>query len=128
MAGIPTVKGIIDSSNLGLTLIHEHLCFRAPERFVKQAMDYQVELTKKAVDVGVNTLVDLSPYPDVGKIIQLNEEVPEINLILSTGAYLEHSAPENIRQLNEDGMVEHITRNLTEGYDGFEDTGVKAGR
>lgn len=127
MAQIPTVRGTIDSSELGVTLIHEHVCLRGQEKFMKQAMDYQVELTKKAVDVGINTLVDLSPYPDVEKIIQLNEKVPEVNLILSTGAYLEHRAPENVHQLSEDGMVERMIKNLTEGYDGFEDTDIKAG-
>lgn len=126
-AKIPTVRGVIDSSELGLTLIHEHICLRAPERFMKQAMGYQIDLTEKAVDAGIKTIVDLSPYPNVGKIIKLNEEVPAINLILSTGAYLEHSTPEHIRQLSEDGIVEHIIKNLTEGYDGFEDTGVRAG-
>jgi phosphotriesterase-related protein len=127
MTKIPTVRGPIDSSELCVTLVHEHICLRGPERFMKQAMDYQVELTRKAADAGINTLVDLSPHPDVGKIIELNEKVPEINLILSTGAYLEHSTPEKIHNLSEDGMVEHIIKNLTDGYDGFEDTGVKAG-
>lgn len=124
---IPTVRGPIDSSELGVTLIHEHICLRGPEKFMKQAMDYQIELTKNAADAGINTLVDLSPHPDVGKIMELNEKVPEINLIPSTGAYLEHSTPEKIHNLSEDGMVEHIIKNLTDGYDGFEDTGVKAG-
>jgi len=127
MAKIPAVKGVIDTSKLGLTLIHEHICFRAPERLMEQAMGYQIDLTMKAVRAGIKTIVDLSPHPDLARIIELSEEVPEINLILCTGAYLERSTPENIRQLSEDGMVEHMMKELTEGYDGFEDTGVRPG-
>ena len=81
---IPTVRGSIDSSRLGITLVHEHICLRAPDKFASQAMDYQIKLTEDALDAGINTLVDLTPYPDVGRIIQLNEKIPEINLILST--------------------------------------------
>ena len=132
MAKINTVKGVIDSSELGVALIHEHICFRSfpgnvTETFVKQAMDYQVMLTQKALDVGINTIVDLSPFPDVEKIIELNEKLPDINLILSTGAYSERKWPKDLPQLSEDGMVERMAKNLTEGYDDFENTGVKAG-
>lgn len=134
MATIPTVRGQIDSSELGVTLVHEHLCFRAPVEHQDQAMEYQVTLARKAADVGINTMIDCTPYPDVGKIIELNERVPELNLILSTGAYLEtppsvmdNPTRQAIHELDEQGMVDHMTRNLTEGYDGFEDTGVRAG-
>jgi len=127
MPRIPTVRGPIDPSELGVALVHEHLCFRAPKEYEKKAMDYQVLLTQRAVEVGIDTIVDLSPCPDVEKIIQLNDAVPGINLILSTGAYLESHPPEPVRQLSEDGMVAQMAKNLTEGYDGFEDTGIRAG-
>jgi len=35
--------------------------------------------------------------------------------------------PPAVRDLSEDGMVEHMIKDLTDGYDGFEGTGVKAG-
>ena len=127
MARIPTVRGTIESSELGVTLMHEHVCLRVAEGHARRAMDYQVMLTQKAVDVGINTMVELSPHPEVGKIIELNDRVPDVNLILCTGAYLEGATPEPIRSLSEDGMVEHMVKNLTEGYDGFEGSGVKAG-
>jgi len=140
MVQIPTVTGIINSSELGVTLVHEHLCtpvsvprslgsalFPVPEAFRSRAMDYQVELTGRAVEVGINTLVDLTPNPSVEDIIRLNDKVPEINLILCTGAHLDHCTPEGIRQLSEEGMVEHMIKEVTEGYDGFEDTSIRAG-
>ena len=132
MARIPTVRGVIDSSQLGVTLVHEHLCpggspFASTPRFEKEAMDYQVMLARKAVEVGINTLVDCGPFPDIPRIIALNERVPELNLVLSTGAYGPGSGPASILELDEAGMEEHMTRNITDGYEGFEDTGIRAG-
>jgi len=132
VASIQTVKGTVDSDQLGVILVHEHICLggglgRIPEKFETKAMDYQATLTRKAAEVGINTLVDLSPHPEVGKIMQLNEKVPQVNLILSTGAYLESRTPHAVRDLNEDAMIEHMIKDLSAGYDGFEDTGVKAG-
>lgn len=132
MAKIPTVRGEIDSSQLGVTLVHEHLCpggdaFRSIPRFAKQAMDYQVMLAQKAVEVGINTLIDCGPFPDIPKVMELSEKVPELNLILSTGAYGQGSGPASIQELSEAGMEEHMIRNITEGYEGCEDTGIRAG-
>ncbi len=128
MAQVPIVGGEIDSSQLGVTLVHEHLCFRAPERWEQRAMDYQVELARKAVEVGVETLVDVTPVPDVAKVLRLAEQVPELQIVLATGAYLEDApwtAP--VRDLSEEAMFERMVKDLTEGYDGFEDAGVRAG-
>jgi phosphotriesterase-related protein len=131
MAQIATVRGPVDSSQLGVTLVHEHLCFGGPfsgsDEHAALAMDYQVKLARDAVAVGINTMVDAGPYPLVDRIIELNERVPDLNLILSTGAYLERVSPERIRALDEEAMVDHMVKDITEGYDGFEDTGVRAG-
>jgi phosphotriesterase-related protein len=132
MAKIPTVRGVMDSSQLGVTLMHEHICLGGPtcpvpEAMQRQAMDYQVRLTEAAVAVGINTLVDLSPHPNVGAIVELSERVGQMNLILSTGAYLEKLTPRTVKDLSEDGMVDHMVKDLTEGYDGFEGAGVRAG-
>lgn len=134
MAKIPTVAGPVDSSQLGVALIHEHLCFRANPEYQDKAMDYQVMLARKAAEAGIDTMIDCTPYPDVRRIIELNERVGELNLILSTGAYLENvgsGADDPVRQgvhlLDERGMVDHMGKNLTEGYDGFENADIRAG-
>lgn len=129
MAKIPTVRGVVDSADLGVTLMHEHICFGpvfpGAAKFPKKAMEYQVKLMREAVAVGVNTMVDCTPYPLMEKVIEANREVPEMNLITSTGAYLcNASCPEEIRNLTEQEMVDHMTKCLTEGYG---DSGVRAG-
>jgi len=74
--------------------------------------------------------VDLSAWsaPDIPKVLALQERVPELNLILCTGAYLEHAVREEaLKSAGEDEMVERMVRHVTQGYPGFEGTGVKAG-
>jgi len=128
VAAIPTVRGTVDSSELGVTLVHEHLCLAAPAPWRQKAMNYQVELCRRAAEVGINTLVDVSPVPDVARTIELSDRAPELNLVLATGAYLETAEwTKPVRELSEAQMHERMVKNPTEGYDGFEDTGVRAG-
>jgi phosphotriesterase-related protein len=128
MTTVATVRGPVDSADLGVTLIHEHLCFAAPPEWRQKAFDYQVELARAAVAVGVETIVDLTPVPDVASVLELQERVPALHLVLSTGAYLQ-GAPWTaaVADLDEEAMARRMLRNLTEGYEGFEDTGVRAG-
>ncbi len=136
MSRIAAVKGMLDSSNLGVTLMHEHICFWHSGKVLKpitksdymlKAFNNNLSWLKKARDVGINTLVELTPWANVKKIIELNELVPEINIILSTGAYLKGVGPQELSAMSEDEMEDHMTKDLTEGYDGLEYTGVKAG-
>ncbi len=132
MAAVQTIRGPIDSKQLGVTLIHEHVSFGAVSRqqvegpFIDKAFAFNLDLLKKARDVGINTIVELTPWPNVRKIVELNDRIPELNFILSTGAYVE-KAEHPITRMGETEFYEHMVRNITRGYEGFESTGVKAG-
>lgn len=132
MARVQTVGGPVDSSALGVTLIHEHLNFRTfpcncPPHLLAENMDYQAKLLKDAVAVGVQTIVDLGPFPDIEQIVELRQRVPELNIVLSTGAYVEGRTPEWIRRMDEERLAEHMRHNIVAGYEGFEHTGIRAG-
>ncbi len=128
MAKIPTARGEMESSELGMTLVHEHLCFRAPEQWRQKAMDYQATLLERAAEAGIDTMVDVTPVPDLASVMEANARVPGLNLVLATGAYLENAEwTRPVRDLTGDQMLEHMVKNLTEGYDGFEGTGIRAG-
>ena len=66
MSTVETVNGSIDASEMGVTLIHEHLRFRDeavaenwPERYDEQAeFDAAVEQVDAAKGHGVRTIVD----------------------------------------------------------------------
>lgn len=128
MPAIPTALGFVTPERLGMTLMHECLCFpyRKQPHLQEAGMAYQVKLLQKAAAAGIHTLCDARPWPDVAKIIAANQQVPQINVILSTGHYLEETAPPEVRSLDEEGMVQRMRKHLTEGFEGYEGK-VRAG-
>ena len=132
MSKVRTVRGLLDTGNLGVTLVHEHICFAAlgsvqtGAPYPEKAFAFNLELLKKARDVGINTIVELTPWPNVRAIAELNDAVPELNIVLSTGCYLQ-GCGHPVTKLVEGELYERMVGDLTRGYNGFEDTGVKAG-
>lgn len=101
---IATVRGPIDSSALGLTLMHEHL-FVAPldgvaARPSKWGSDREnvaraVALLQHAYERGVRTIVEMS-VEGLGRRWPLVEEVArqvDINIVLATGVYFYRDIP-----------------------------------
>lgn len=132
MATINTVAGPIDTSDLGFTLMHEHIIVQSPgvkENF--PIFDHEAEIesaAQKLRDVqsrGVKTIVDLTvadwrDIPFVQKVVRRSG----MQVIVATGLYWE--VPHHFRA--ESGRpVEYIAdlfaRDITAG---IMDTGVKA--
>jgi len=140
MVAVQTVTGPIDSSELGRTLMHEHLVIGFPgweavthERFdravaVRTCVDRVAELQA----LGYSSMVDPCPN-DLGRDVELMVEVAEstgFNIICATGLYLERmggSAHWFLRSRLEDvtpAMTELFLRELS---DGVGTTGVRPG-
>ncbi len=122
---IPTVAGTVDSDKMGITLMHEHLLHHVaiPPEKERQSLTFALQLLKDAERVGVNTIVDLSPTRDVRLYQQLAKEV-SVNIIVSTGAYLQRRMPESLIKLSEAEFKAKMKREISEGIDG---TGIRAG-
>jgi len=146
MAVIPTVRGAVDTADLGVTLMHEHVFILTPDvqaNYPEEWGDEEarvadaVQRLQAAYDAGVRTIVDptvvgLGRY--VPRIQRVMEQVP-INLVVATGVYTYNDAPRffNYRgpALNEvlgadlpDPMVDLFVGDIRDGIAG---TGVKAG-
>jgi phosphotriesterase-related protein len=146
MAAIPTVRGAVDTADLGVTLMHEHVFVLTPDvqaNYPEEWGDEEarvadaVQRLRAAYDAGVRTIVDptvvgLGRY--VPRIQRIMEQVP-INLVVATGVYTYNDAPRffNYRgpALNEvlgvdvpDPMVDLFVGDIRDGIAG---TGVKAG-
>ncbi|MEX2237371.1 MAG: phosphotriesterase-related protein [Dehalococcoidia bacterium] len=142
MAQVNTVRGPIDTSDLGFTLMHEHVIITTegvPETWpslfdeehrVKQA----VEKLKKAYDAGVRTIVDLTVH-GLGRNIPRLQRIAsqtEVNIIVATGLYTYDELPHHFQ--NNPGLPKELARD--EDYmarlfvgdikEGIGDTGVKA--
>jgi phosphotriesterase-related protein len=147
MSFVNTVRGVIDTSELGRTYMHEHVFVLTADVQQNHPDEWGDEDTRVADAVaklralaaqGVTTIVDptvigLGRY--IPRIQRISEQVPELNIIVATGVYTYDSVPAYFRHrgpaLNEtlgtevpDPMVDMFVTDLTDGIAG---TGVRAG-
>ena len=146
MAMVETVRGQVDSGDLGVTLMHEHVFVLTPEvqaEFPEHWGDEEARVgdavakLQAAHDAGVRTFVDptvigLGRY--IPRIQRIAEQVP-LNIVVATGIYTYDDVPKFFHYrgpaLNEalgadlpDPMVDMFVKDIREG---IADTGVKAG-
>jgi phosphotriesterase-related protein len=133
MSTINSVSGLVDTADLGFTLMHEHIIVESPgvkENF--PIIDRAAEIEKAAAKLkdtmarGVKTLVDLTPGD--WRDIPLVKEVvarSQMQVIVATGIYWE--VPHHFRRTtgrSVDYIADLFVRDIR---DGIMDTGVKAG-
>lgn len=143
MTAVPSVRGPIDSADLGAVLMHEHVFvlntemqnnypgFPDPwdeEYRISDAIDKLTELKARGIDTIVDpTVWGLGRY--LPRIVQINEQV-DINIIPATGIYTYNDVPFQFHYTGPgllfdvpEPMVELFTKDIREG---IADTGVKA--
>jgi phosphotriesterase-related protein len=141
MSQIETVQGPIETSQLGWTLMHEHvfvLSTEIKENFPEDWGDEEqrvadaVERLRNLKKAGVDTIVDLTVI-GLGRYIpriQRIAEAADINIVAATGIYTYNEVP-HYYHFRGPGtlfegpelMVDMFVRDITEGIAG---TGVKA--
>lgn len=137
MGNVQTVLGIIDSSELGVVIPHEHLLSLVPGAWITGGKDDQnIEIAVSALSTlknyGVKTVCDLSPYGVVGRDehgdnAALLKEISlqsGLNIISGTGTYLEDFSPSWVSAASEDELTERF---IKDALFGIGSSGVKAG-
>jgi phosphotriesterase-related protein len=132
MPAVNTVSGPVDTSELGFTLMHEHIIIESPgvkENFGildrKAEIKNAVAKLDAAMERGVRTLVDLTPgdwrdIPFVKEVVKKSG----MQVIVATGIYWE--VPHHFRHVtgrSVDYIAELFVRDIR---DGIMDTEVKA--
>ncbi len=135
MATVPTARGDVDTSELGFTLMHEHLKVESPNvranwphlfpDYDRAAeIDYAVKVLDEAYETGIHTIVELTTV-DLGRDTEFVQEVAErspVHLIVSTGI---HSHPPlYLSRGDPDLIVPLYVHDIEEGIAG---TGIRAG-
>ena len=130
---VQTVKGPIDTSQLGLTLMHEHLfvlsegVYQAfpsvwdPETSVAET----IPRLKEVAAIGVQTLVDLTVLGtgrNIHLIRRVAQQVP-LNVIAATGLYTYNELLHYFENRDADHMASLFVHDIR---DGIGDTGIKA--
>jgi phosphotriesterase-related protein len=143
MSAVPTVNGAVDSSDLGVTYMHEHIFvlttdmqLNYPEEWgdEESRLDDAVDKLKALAAKGVSTIVDptvvgIGRY--IPRIQQVAARVPELNIVVATGIYTYGQAPFFFRHRGPglgtevpDPMTDFFVRDITSG---IAQTGVRAG-
>ncbi|CAN5602102.1 phosphotriesterase [soil metagenome] len=130
MSDVETVTGSIDASEMGLTLVHEHLRFRDeavaenwPGRYDEQAeLDAALVQTRAAQEHGVKTVVDATAMFG-GRDVRFMKKVAEetgIQVVACTGIYTYDYLPHYFENRDEDQIAEHFVDDIERGCQGTE--------
>lgn len=133
---VQTVLGERSLSDLGRTLIHEHVLIGYPGWFMDNRMPRFVrdEALARVVDAfqmlhafGVRTVVDPCPM-DLGRDVTFNAEVAQrsgVNLVCAVGGYFEaQGIPFTFRHLEVEAITEIYVREIEDGVGG---SGIRPG-
>lgn len=140
MTQVETVRGPVDVSSLGTTLMHEHVFVLNEE--IRQnypaywdedeRVAHAVARLDNAVAAGITTIADptvIGLGRDIGRIKRI-AQLTKINIIVATGLYTFNDVPFYFRyrsrrmtSTGEDPMTEMFVADITEGIAG---TGVRA--
>jgi phosphotriesterase-related protein len=139
MSTVETVRGPVETSELGPTLMHEHIFILQPEALQnyghvfggrsywdeeERVEDAVAKLTRLR-EGGIQTIVDptvlgLGRY--IPRIQRLNESV-DLNIVVATGVYAFLEMPNFFGYRSPQAVADVFVREIREGID---DTGVKA--
>lgn len=142
MPTVETVRGPLDTSALGTTLMHEHVFVLSTEHLQnygvgdwwdeEERVTDAVEKLNELKSLGVDTIVDPTVW-GLGRYIPRIQRVAgqtDLNIIVATGLYFdevphqyENRGPGLPLDLEVDPMIADFTRDITKG---IADTGVKA--
>jgi phosphotriesterase-related protein len=126
MVIVQTVSGPVTLDQLGQTMMHEHIF--SDHRQEKRAQNLSVSRRElqELIDAGGQTVVDVGPNAQrhMDWYREIAATLPELQIIVCTGFYLEALTPQDLRALDEDQYVEMFNGELREGIN---DSGIRAG-
>jgi phosphotriesterase-related protein len=128
MSTVNTVQGPVDASDLGVTLIHEHVRFRDeavaenwPGRYdADEEMRAAVEAVEAAKDRGVRTIVDPTAMFG-GRSVGFMRDVAErtgVRIVPCTGIYTYDYLPHYFENRDADMIASHFVEDIEGGCQG----------
>jgi phosphotriesterase-related protein len=134
MTLINSVTGKLDTSELGCTLIHEHMRVRSESVYMQFPHLYDeekefakaVKQVKRVKELGVNTICDPTVM-ELGRDIRFIERIAretDMQIIAATGIYSYHYVPPHFQNRDIDYMADLFVRDIEVG---IQNTSIKAG-
>src|SRR3569833_1316436 len=143
MPTVETVRGAIEVTDLGTTLMHEHVCFGGTQYLLnygaacwdeEERVADAITRLRSVAAKGVRTFEDPTVWGGgryIPRIRRINEQVPELNIIVASGYYYYSDAPLQfhirgpglVLDESPDPLGKEFVRDISSG---IADTGVKA--
>lgn len=114
MREINTVKETVNTEDMGITLMHEHVFNNFPYYKESENMEFVKMQLKKLKDYNVRTIVDLTPYAKIGSYEKLIDQC-DINIICSIGFYLDKFVPASYKTASTSELVEKLSKKIETG-------------
>ena len=134
MSTVQTIRGRVDSSELGATLSHEHLAPQPASAGLERmagwydedaTIEADIAALRKAKQAGIDSLIDLTPL-DLGRQIAIFQRVAEadtgVHVVAATGVY--RYVPMHFLLADVDAIAEFFLREIEDGIEG---TSIRAG-
>ena len=113
---IRIVLGDVDLEDLGMTLIHEHVFWDFEPKWREGSITFTKQELEAAAEYGARTVVDVAPHPyRIPEWYQAVASQVSLNLVVSTGFYLENRVTPEIRSLSENQMADWFWREIMVG-------------
>ena len=113
---VRSVLGDIELDELGPTMIHEHVFWDFDPQWRENCIDFSRKELAALSAAGARTIVDVAPHPyRIPEWYLALAPRVDINIIVSTGFYLEKRTTPEIRDFSEGQMAAWFRRELTQG-------------
>lgn len=130
MTFVRTIRGDIDPAEMGTTNAHDHLIrigggevIHDPDHLL-DSVEKAVEEAGRFVSAGGKTIVDMCPADcgrDITKLLEVNTQLPELNIIVTTGFHQGSNYEDNrthwINRYTVDQITELLVADVVEGID-----------
>lgn len=120
---VNTHLGKIPTSEMGITLVHEHVFNKFPYWKKEISDSFTLEQLNSLKKYGVQTIIDLTPYTPLGSYKQILENA-EVNIICCTGFYLGKYIPKSYKEASTLDLVRQLSKQLQLGRGS---TGIRPG-
>ena len=132
MTNVETVLGLVDASELGFTLSHEHVLVSAGNDVRNYPWMFDLDATREvlirelteAKAGGIDSIIDLTT-PDLGRNVRFVESVAQatgVHIVVATGLW--RDVPRSFWTRDPDQIADIFVREIEIGID---DTSIKAG-
>lgn len=114
MRNINTVNGDVNTENMGITLMHEHVFNLYPYYKEKENTEYVKKQIEKLTAFNVGTIVDLTPYAKIGSYKNFISQC-NINIICAMGFFLDKYVPASYKNASVSELVENLSKKVEVG-------------